>query len=292
MILLNGKKTSDLIKEEISQEVLEIIKNGDRPPHLAAILVGDNPASLTYVSAKVKACDKVGFKSSLIKLHHDVSEEDLISHVDNLNKNVDIDGFIVQLPLPNHINEKKILEKISPNKDVDGFHPINFGKMCLDIPCFIPATPFGIVELLRRYNLDLDGKNCVVLGRSHIVGTPISILLSKNKKIGNCTVTLAHSKTKNIKHICNNADIIISAIGKPNFITEDMVKDGVVIVDVGINRVKSNKTKSGWKLVGDVDFENVSNKCSYITPVPGGVGPMTIVSLLKNTLLAKKNVFS
>jgi len=292
MILLNGKKTSDLIKEEISQEVLDIIKNGDRPPHLASILVGDNPASLTYVSAKVKACDKVGFQSSLIKLHHDVSEEDLISHVDDLNKNVDIDGFIVQLPLPNHINEKKILEKISPYKDVDGFHPVNFGKMCLDIPCFIPATPFGIVELLRRYNLNLDGKNCVVLGRSHIVGTPISILLSKNKKTGNCTVTLAHSKTKNIKNICNNADIIISAIGKPNFITEDMVKDGVIIVDVGINRVKSNKTKSGWKLVGDVDFENVSNKCSYITPVPGGVGPMTIVSLLKNTLLAKKNVFS
>jgi len=292
MILLNGKKTSELIKEEISQEVLDIIKNGDRPPHLAAILVGDNPASLTYVSAKVKACDKVGFQSSLIKLNQDVSEEDLISHVDNLNKNVDIDGFIVQLPLPNHINEKKILEKISPNKDVDGFHPVNFGKMCLDIPCFIPATPFGIVELLRRYNLNLDGKNCVVLGRSHIVGTPISILLSKNKKIGNCTVTLAHSKTKNIKNICNNADIIISAIGKPNFVTEDMVKDGAIIVDVGINRMKSNKNKSGWKLVGDVDFENVSNKCSYITPVPGGVGPMTIVSLLKNTLLAKKNVFS
>ena len=290
MILLNGKFTSELIKKEISEEVRSIIDNGGKIPHLAAVIVGNNPASLTYVSAKVKACNEVGFKSSLIKLKNNIQEKELIEEVHKLNNNDDIDGFIVQLPLPEHINEKKILEEISFLKDVDGFHPINFGKMCLDLPCFIPATPFGILELLRRYDLDLTGKKCVVIGRSHIVGTPISILLAKNLNPGNCTVTLAHSKTTNLNEICQQSDIIIAAIGKPNFVKENMVKDGAIIIDVGINRIKSEKTKSGWRLVGDVDFENVSTKCSYITPVPGGVGPMTIVSLLKNTLIASKNI--
>ena len=289
MIILDGKKTSNDIKDEIAKEVDVLLLNGGKKPHLAAILVGDNGASETYVSAKVKACNRVGFNSTLIRLPENVSEEQLIEEISVINQNDDIDGLIVQLPLPNHISEKKIIDTIEVNKDVDGFHPINIGNMTLNLPSFIPATPAGIIELLDRYSIDTVGKSCVVIGRSHIVGLPISILMSRNNYPGNSTVTLVHSRSKNIKDICRNADILIVALGKANFVTSDMVKEGVCVIDVGITRIPSDTTKSGWRLVGDVDFQQVSKKSSYITPVPGGVGPMTIAMLLKNTLLAAKS---
>lgn len=289
MILLDGKKTSNDIKDEIALEVQEIISKGGKKPHLAAILVGNNGASETYVNAKVKACERVGFDSTLIRLSEDVSEDILIQEIIKINKSTSIDGLIVQLPLPNHIDEKKIINTIDANKDVDGFHPINIGKMTLNLPSFIPATPAGIIELLKRYNVETVGKNCVVIGRSHIVGLPVSILMARNNFPGNSTVTILHSKSKNINEICLNADILIVALGKANFVTTEMVKHGASVIDVGITRVPSKLTKSGWKLIGDVDFENVSKKTSFITPVPGGVGPMTIAMLLKNTLIASKS---
>ena len=289
MILLDGKKTSNDIKDEIAQEVLDIIRKGGKKPHLAAILVGNNGASETYVNAKVKACEKVGFDSTLVRLSDDVSEEELITNIHQINENKFIDGLIVQLPLPDHIDEKKIINAISLEKDVDGFHPTNIGNMTLNLPAFIPATPAGIIELLKRYNIDTVGKNCVVIGRSHIVGLHVSILMARNASPGNSTVTILHSRSKNIDEICKKADILIVALGKANFVTSDMVKEGACIVDVGITRVPSDKTKSGWKLLGDVDFNGVSAKADYITPVPGGVGPMTIAMLLKNTLIASKS---
>jgi len=289
MIILDGKKTSSDIKNEIAIEVISLIGKGMKKPHLAAILVGDNGASETYVNAKVKACNRVGYDSTLVRLDDNITEEFLVKEIIKINKNDSIDGLIVQLPLPKHINEKKIINTISIEKDVDGFHPLNIGNMTLNLPSFIPATPAGILELLDRYKIETLGKNCVVIGRSHIVGLPISILMARNNKPGNSTVTIVHSKSKNIKDICRNADILIVALGIANFVTKDMVKEGVCIIDVGITRIKSDKNKSGWKLIGDVDFENVRDKCSYITPVPGGVGPMTIAMLLKNTLLASKS---
>ena len=289
MILLDGKKTSNDIKDEIAQEVLDIIRKGGKKPHLAAILVGNNGASETYVNAKVKACEKVGFDSTLVRLPDDVSEDELIINIHQINENKFIDGLIVQLPLPDHIDEKKIINAISLEKDVDGFHPTNIGNMTLNLPAFIPATPAGIIELLKRYNIETVGKNCVVIGRSHIVGLPVSILMARNAFPGNSTVTILHSRSKNIDEICKKADILIVALGKANFVTSDMVKEGACIVDVGITRVPSDKTKSGWKLLGDVDFKEVSTKADYITPVPGGVGPMTIAMLLKNTLIASKS---
>ena len=289
MIILDGKKTSSDIKNEIADEVIVLIEKGMKKPHLAAILVGDNGASETYVNAKVKACNRVGYDSTLVRLDENISEEFLVKEIIKINKNDSIDGLIVQLPLPKHINEKKIINTISVEKDVDGFHPLNIGNMTLNLPSFIPATPAGILELLDRYKIETLGKNCVVLGRSHIVGLPISILMARNNHPGNSTVTIVHSKSKNIKDICRKADILIVALGIANFVTKDMLKEGVCIIDVGITRVKSDKTKSGWKLIGDVDFENVRDRCSYITPVPGGVGPMTIAMLLKNTLLASKS---
>ena len=289
MIILDGKKTSSDIKNEIAIEVISLIGKGMKKPHLAAILVGDNGASETYVNAKVKACNRVGYDSTLVRLDENITEEFLVKEIIKINKNDSIDGLIVQLPLPKHINEKKIINTISIEKDVDGFHPLNIGNMTLNLPSFIPATPAGILELLDRYKIETLGKNCVVIGRSHIVGLPISILMARNNKPGNSTVTIVHSKSKNIKDICRNADILIVALGIANFVTKDMVKEGVCIIDVGITRIKSDKNKSGWKLIGDVDFENVRDKCSYITPVPGGVGPMTIAMFLKNTLLASKS---
>ena len=289
MILLDGKKTSNDIKDEVAQEVKKIISNGGKKPHLAAILVGNNGASETYVNAKVKACERVGFESTLIRLDEDVKEEKLISQIIEVNENDLIDGLIVQLPLPDHIDEKKIINTISLSKDVDGFHPTNIGNMTLNLPCFIPATPAGIIELIKRYDIETVGKNCVVIGRSHIVGLPISILMARNTYPGNSTVTILHSRSKNIKEICQKADILIVALGKANFVTSEMIKKGACIIDVGITRVSSEKTKSGWKLLGDVDFHNVQEKVNYITPVPGGVGPMTIAMLLKNTLQASKS---
>jgi len=292
MQLLDGKLTSGILKDEIKVEVKRIVANGGKKPHLAAILVGGDGASETYVNAKVKACEKVGFDSTLVRMDSDVSEEALLNEVRKINDNPDIDGLIVQLPLPNHISEIKVTETIIPEKDVDGFHPVNLGRMMLNLPSFLPATPAGIVELLERYDIKTSGKHCVVIGRSHIVGSPMSILMARNNKMGNCTVTLTHSRTKNLEEISRSADILIVALGKPEFVTADMVKEGAVIVDVGITRVKSDKTKSGWKLKGDVAFDEVAPKCSFITPVPGGVGPMTIASLLKNTLLsAEKKIY-
>ena len=288
MIILDGKKTSNDIKEEIAAEVKSIISAGGKIPHLSAILVGNDGASETYVNAKVKACKKVGFKSTLIRLSKNVSEEELLYEVEKINNNQDIDGLIVQLPLPKHIDEMKITQSINPKKDVDGFHPSNIGRMVLNLPTYLPATPAGILDLLKRYEVDTSGKHCVVIGRSHIVGSPMSILMSRNNKVGNCTVTLTHSRTQNLKEITKSADILIVALGKSEFVTSDMIKDGVCIIDVGITRVKSDKTKSGWKLLGDVCFEDVKQKSSYITPVPGGVGPMTIAMLLQNTLLSSK----
>ena len=287
MIVLDGKKTSIDIKAEIAESVKEIVAKGSRPPHLAAVIVGDDGASLTYVGSKVRACKRVGFESTLIKLPETISENELLEKVNELNNDENIDGYIVQLPLPKHIDSQKILMAVDADKDVDGFHPTNFGKMALSLSTFISATPFGIMELLKRYNVETSGKHTVIIGRSDIVGRPISILMSQKSNPGNSTVTLAHSRTKNIEELTKQADIIISALGVPNFVKEDMVKDGAVIVDVGITRVTDGSEK-GYKIVGDVDYENVSKKSSYITPVPGGVGPMTIAMLLKNTLLAYK----
>lgn len=291
MILIDGKKISLELQSEIAQEVKDLISKGKKQPHLAAILVGDDPASQTYVSSKVKACENVGFKSTLVQFEANVSEHQLLSKIEELNNNDDIDGYIVQLPLPRHISEQKIIEGIKPSKDVDGFHPINVGRLVLNLPTYVSATPFGIVTLLERYNIPTEGKHCVVIGRSNIVGSPMSILMAKNTNLANCTVTLCHSKTKDLKEHTLQADIIIAAIGRPNFVTADMVKEGAVVIDVGINRVDDDTKKSGFKLVGDVQFEEVSKKVGYITPVPGGVGPMTIASLLKNTLIAAKKEF-
>jgi methylenetetrahydrofolate dehydrogenase (NADP+)/methenyltetrahydrofolate cyclohydrolase len=292
MKIIDGKATAAEIKSEIAKEVAEMIDIGKDVPHLTAILIGDDPASQTYVSGKEKSCKEVGFISSLYKFPADISEKELIKVVDFINKDDEINGLIVQLPLPDHINVNKIIESIDPSKDVDGFHPLNVGKMVLNLPTYLPATPYGIIQLFERYNIETAGKNCVVLGRSNIVGTPISILMSRKAYPGNCTVTVCHSKTKNLEKICSSADILIAAIGSPGFVTADMVKKDAVVIDVGIHRVKSTETKSGFKLVGDVKFDEVSKKCSYITPVPGGVGPMTIVSLLRNTLkAAKKEVY-
>lgn len=292
MTLIDGKKIADTIKQEIATEVQQMVNDGKKRPHLAAILVGHDGGSETYVAHKVKACEVCGFKSTLIRYESDVTEEELLQAIDRLNNDDDVDGFIVQLPLPKHINEQRIIEAIDFHKDVDGFHPINVGRMSIGLPCFKSATPAGIMELLRRYEIDTNGANVVVLGRSNIVGKPVATLLMQKGNPGNATVTVCHSATKNIKEICRNADIIIAALGSPKFVTEDMVKEGAVIIDVGTTRVPSTKTKSGFKLTGDVDFENVAQKCSFITPVPGGVGPMTIVSLMKNTLLAgQKSIF-
>ena len=290
MELIDGKKVSSDIKKEIAAEVAEMMAAGKKQPHLAAVLVGHDGGSETYVAAKVKACEECGFKSTLIRFEADVTEEELLKTVDKLNNDEDIDGFIVQLPLPKHISEQKVIEAIDYRKDVDGFHPINVGRMSIGLPCFVSATPAGIVELLRRYNIDTKGANCVVLGRSNIVGKPVASLMMQKGNPGNATVTVCHSATKNLKEVCREADIIIAALGSPEFVKEDMVKEGAVIIDVGTTRVPSTLTKSGWKLKGDVDFEHVAPKCSYITPVPGGVGPMTIVSLMKNTLLAAKKI--
>ena len=286
MILLDGKKTSAEIKEEIALEVRDLKDRGFETPHLAAIIVGNDGASITYVNAKVKACERVGFESTLIRLPEDTTEEDLLNEIAILNVDNDIDGFIVQLPLPKHIDEQKILMAVDPDKDVDGFHPTNVGKMALNLPTFISATPFGILELLDRYNVETSGKHVVVLGRSHIVGSPMSILLSQKRKIGNATVTMCHSRTQNLKEITLQADIIVAAIGIPEFLKADMVKDNVTVIDVGITRLPDSSKKSGYRLVGDVAFDEVSKKSEFITPVPGGVGPMTIAMLLKNTLLA------
>lgn len=288
MILLDGKKTSSEIKNEISIEVSQLKKEGKKIPHLAAIIVGDDGASKTYVGAKVRACNQVGFLSTLYELSKETSEDQLLSKIKKLNNHDDIDGFIVQLPLPKHINEQKVLMAVSPDKDVDGFHPANVGKLTLNLPTFISATPYGILELLNRYQIETAGKHVVVIGRSHIVGSPVSILLSQKRKRGNATVTLTHSKTQNLKKITLNADIIIAAIGIPQFLTADMVKENVTVVDVGITRIEDITKKNGYRLVGDVAFDEVSKKSAFITPVPGGVGPMTIAMLLKNTLLAYK----
>jgi len=290
MILLDGKKTANDIKNEIAIKVASLVAGGGKKPHLAAILVGSDGASETYVNAKVKACNKVGFDSTLVRFNADVSEEELLAEVKKINDNSDIDGLIVQLPLPTHIDEMKVTEAINPIKDVDGFHPANIGRMVLNLPTYLPATPAGILELLERYKIETSGKHCVVIGRSHIVGSPMSILMARNNNPGNCTVTLTHSRTQNLKEITKTADILIVALGKAEFVTADMVKDGVCIIDVGITRVKSDKTKSGWKLLGDVAFDEVSKKSSFITPVPGGVGPMTIAMLLKNTLVATEKL--
>ena len=286
MQLIEGKKISEQILAEITVEVNKLCAAGKKVPHLAAVLVGNDGASETYVAAKVKACEKVGFESTLIRLPETTSEKELLDKVIELNNNKSIDGFIVQLPLPKHISEQKIIEAIDPKKDVDGFHPANVGRMALGMPSYLPATPYGIIQLLERYKIETDGKHCVVIGRSNIVGSPISIMLSRNSYPGNCTVTVTHSHTKNLENICRQADVIVAAIGKPGFVTANMVKDGAVVIDVGITRKPSTLTKSGYKLFGDVAFDEVAPKCSYITPVPGGVGPMTIVSLLINTLKA------
>ena len=288
MIILDGKKTSADIKDEIASEVKSITLSGDRPPHLAALIVGNDGASLTYVGSKVKACEKVGFDSTLLSLPQSISEQELLNKVYELNNDDKIDGYIVQLPLPKHIDTQKVLMAVDPKKDVDGFHPTNFGKMALKLPTFISATPNGIMELLKRYKVSTEGKHTVVIGRSDIVGKPISILMGLKTNPGNSTVTLAHSRTKNIEDLIKQADIVISALGVPNFIKDYMIKDGAIIIDVGITRVPDDSIK-GYKIVGDVDFENVSKKSSFITPVPGGVGPMTIAMLLTNTLQAYKN---
>ena len=286
MNILDGKKTSLDIQNELGFRVKKLIENGLKAPHLAAVLVGDNGASRTYVNAKVKACERVGFKSTLHHLDAHITQEELLSLVNQLNNDDSVDGFIVQLPLPDHIDENQITLSINPKKDVDGFHPENVGKMTLGLPSFLPATPNGIMELLKRYNIPTEGKNTVVIGRSNIVGTPVSILMSRKSNPGNSTVTLAHSRTKNLKEICINADILIVAIGIPEFISADMVKPNAVVIDVGIHRIEDSSKKSGFKLLGDVKFDEVCKKCSFITPVPGGVGPMTIASLLMNTYLA------
>ncbi|MEN6588540.1 MAG: bifunctional methylenetetrahydrofolate dehydrogenase/methenyltetrahydrofolate cyclohydrolase FolD [Proteiniphilum sp.] len=290
MQLIDGKAIAAQIKLEIAEEVAQIKTAGGKTPHLAAVLVGHDGGSETYVANKVRACEEVGFKSTLIRYEEDVTERELLDCVERLNKDADVDGFIVQLPLPGHISEAKITEAIDYRKDVDGFHPVNVGRMSLGMPCFLSATPAGIVELLRRYHIETKGKHCVVLGRSNIVGKPVSMLMMQKSYPGDCTVTVCHSRTRNIKEICLQADIIIAALGVPEFLRGDMVKEGAVVIDVGTTRVPNSNTKSGFKLTGDVKFDEVAPKCAYITPVPGGVGPMTIVSLLGNTLLAGKKV--
>lgn len=290
MQLIDGKATAAKIKEEIAAEVKEIISHGGKQPHLAAILVGHDGGSETYVKNKVLACEACGFKSSLIRFEEDITEEELLEKVKQLNEDDDVDGFIVQLPLPKHIDEQKVIMAIDYRKDVDGFHPINVGRMSIGLPCFVSATPLGILTLLRHYNIETSGKKCVVLGRSNIVGKPMAQLMMQ-KQYGDCTVTVCHSHSQNLKEECKQADIIIAAIGRPHFVTADMVKPGAVIVDVGTTRVPDASKKSGFKLTGDVDFENVAPLASYITPVPGGVGPMTICSLMKNTLSAGKKEF-
>ena len=286
MQIIDGKATAKTIKDEIAIEVSEMVKRGVKPPHLAAVLVGHDGGSETYVAFKIKDCEEVGFRSSLVRYEDDVTEEELLQRIAELNADEELDGFIVQLPLPGHISEQKVIEAIDPAKDVDGFHPVNVGKTVIGLPAFVSATPYGIVELLKRYNIETSGKNCVIVGRSNIVGRPLSVLMSQ--KAINATVTVAHSRTKDLKEVCRNADILIAALGSPEFIKEDMVKEGAVVIDVGTTRVESTETKSGFRLKGDVDYEKVAPKCSYITPVPGGVGPMTRVSLLLNTLKAAK----
>lgn len=286
MVLLDGKKTAQDLKEEIKTTVGTLQSKNQRPPHLAAVLVGNDGASLTYVGSKVRSCEYVGFDSTLIQLEENTSETELLKKIEELNQDANLDGYIVQLPLPKHINEEKILLAIDPEKDVDGFHPSNFGRMALEMDAFIPATPFGIMELLERYQIETSGKHCVVVGRSHIVGRPISILMSQKGPVGNATVTVAHSRTENLADLTRNADIIVMALGIPEFLTADMVKEGAVIIDVGITRVTDTNHPKGYVIRGDVAFEEVASKSSYITPVPGGVGPMTIAMLLKNTLLA------
>ena len=288
MQLIDGKYVAAQIKQEIAAEVNEILANGGKRPHLAAILVGHDGGSETYVASKVKACEECGFTSTLIRYEADVTEEELLAKVEELNNDTDVDGFIVQLPLPKHIDEQKVTEAIDYRKDVDGFHPVNAGRLSIGLPCFLSATPNGIMELLRRYNIDTKGKKCVVLGRSNIVGKPMANLMMQKNQPGDATVTVCHSHTQNIAEECRQADIIIAALGQPHFLKADMVKEGAVVIDVGTTRVSDSTRKSGFRLCGDVDFENVAPKCSFITPVPGGVGPMTIVSLMKNTLLAGK----
>ncbi|MGZ9735515.1 bifunctional 5,10-methylenetetrahydrofolate dehydrogenase/5,10-methenyltetrahydrofolate cyclohydrolase [Flavobacterium sp. GNP002] len=288
MQLLDGKKTAEDIKSEIAVEVQKMKNNGDKVPHLAAVIVGTNGASLTYVGSKVRSCQQIGFESTLVALPETITETELLSKIKELNEDSDLDGYIVQLPLPKHIDEQKILMAIDPDKDVDGFHPANFGKMALEMETFLPATPYGIMELLERYKVETAGKHTVVIGRSHIVGRPMSILMSRKGYPGDSTVTLTHSRTKNIEEYTKNADIIITALGVPNYLKADMVKEGVVVIDVGITRVEDSSHPKGYVITGDVDFEQVSKKSSFITPVPGGVGPMTIAMLLKNTLLARE----
>jgi len=288
MTILDGKKISNDIKDEITTNVAQMKANGEKTPHLAAVIVGQDGASLTYVGSKVRACARVGFESTLIQLPDDITQDDLLNKIQELNQDAEIDGFIVQLPLPKHIDTQAILLAVDPKKDVDGFHPENFGKLALDMETFIPATPFGIMELLKRYDIETSGKHTVVIGRSHIVGRPMSILMSRKGQPGDSTVTLTHSRTKDLAHYTREADIVISALGVPNFLTVDMVKKGVVIIDVGITRVPDTNAAKGYVITGDVDFAEVSEKASYITPVPGGVGPMTIAMLLQNTLLARQ----
>lgn len=288
MLLIDGKKTAADIKAEIKAEVEQIVANGGKRPHLAAILVGHDGGSETYVAAKVKACEECGFKSTLQRFESDIDEETLLAKIDEFNRDSDIDGFIVQLPLPKHIDEQRVIRAVDPNKDVDGFHPVNVGRMALGLPTFVSATPSGIMELLKRYDIPTRGKKCVVLGRSNIVGKPMAILMMQKTNPGNATVTVCHSATPDIASVTREADIIIAALGQPGFVTADMVKPGATIIDVGTTRVPDATRKSGWRLCGDVDFDNVAPLCSFITPVPGGVGPMTICSLMRNTLLAAK----
>lgn len=292
MQLLDGKELSKIIKAEIADEVKELVQNGGKTPHLAAILVGNDGASETYVASKVRSCDAAGFKSTLIRLDANATEEDVLAEIEKLNNNEDIDGFICQLPLPKHINEQKVILAIDPKKDVDGFHPVNVGRMVQNLPTFLPATPFGILQMLERYKIETEGKECVVLGRSNIVGMPMSILLSRKGYPGNCTVTLCHSRTRDLSAQLQKADILIAAIGIPEFVTGDMVKEGAVVIDVGISRVPDDTKKRGYAIKGDVEFDSVAPKCSYISPVPGGVGLMTVTSLLMNTLkAAKKEIY-
>ncbi|MCC5915699.1 MAG: bifunctional 5,10-methylene-tetrahydrofolate dehydrogenase/5,10-methylene-tetrahydrofolate cyclohydrolase [Cryomorphaceae bacterium] len=288
MRILDGKETSQALRNEIADEVVKFKEKGNRPPHLAAVLVGNNGASITYVNAKIKACEEVGFSSSLVRLSDTISQAELLHEIDKLNNDPAIDGFIVQLPLPDQISEKKVIMAVNPKKDVDGFHPQNLGRMALNMHAFVPATPAGIIELLDRYNIETGGKHCVVLGRSHIVGLPMSILMSRNTYPGNATVTICHSHTRNLEDMIRSADILIAAVGRPNFVRGNMVKEGVVVVDVGITRVVDTTKKSGYRLVGDVHFDEVSKKAAFITPVPGGVGPMTIAALLKNTMIGAR----
>lgn len=290
MQIIDGKTTADEIKKEIAIEVAEMKANGEKTPHLVAILVGNNGASETYVANKVKSCQELGFNSTLLRFEPSISESELLAEVQKVNDNDDMDGLIVQLPLPDHINPDKVMETIDFRKDVDGFHPINIGRMAKGLPAYISATPQGILDLLERYNIETSGKHCVVVGRSQIVGLPMSILMQRNHKVGNCTVTLTHSKTKNLAEMCASADILIAALGRPEFITAEYVKEGAVVIDVGLTRVEDETKKSGFALKGDVKFDEVAPKCSYITPVPKGVGPMTIVSLMKNTLLSAKGI--